>query len=236
MDPTKGPKTTIFPNALFFTLLLKFEDVFGRRSCPKRPQKHFFTPRPNPKVPIMRWNRSQRTKHPVVPSVVVQDGADCFLPAIQASTHAGNLRWRPEPAGQAPVSCVVVRVVYTWAIHSLLRGDLVFCGCPRGPTRVFSWPGCHENGALTLAVLCCCGEVASQTERELVTVAWTFRLVIPTQIRSTQTTRDRHDITLGGTSTFKARNCEPRTATICSHQLSNVCAPERQTWFIDHAQ
>ena len=43
-----GPKTVIFPNALFFTLPLGFTGVFGRRS--QTPNKVFFTRGPIPKV------------------------------------------------------------------------------------------------------------------------------------------------------------------------------------------
>ena len=35
--PQSGPKSTLFPNALFFTLSLGFVDDFKRRSYPKRP-------------------------------------------------------------------------------------------------------------------------------------------------------------------------------------------------------
>ena len=42
----------------------------------------------------------------------------------------------------------------------LISGTLVYFGCPLGPTSVFSWSVCHENKALTLAVMLCCGVVA----------------------------------------------------------------------------
>ena len=67
-----------------------------------------------------------------------------------------------------------------WAIHSLLRRTLVYCGCPVEPTSVFSWPGCDENRELILAVqCCCCGVVAPSTVRELVVVITVLGLSFP---------------------------------------------------------
>ena len=55
--PQKGPKTIIFPDALFFTLLLGFTDVVGRRSC-------IVTRGPIPKVLMMRWKKVLTSESP----------------------------------------------------------------------------------------------------------------------------------------------------------------------------
>ena len=58
-DPKNGPKTDIFPNALFLHSPLDLPTFSDLRSYPKHALKRFFwPPDPNPKVLIMRWKRS----------------------------------------------------------------------------------------------------------------------------------------------------------------------------------
>ena len=49
--PQNGPKTIIFPNALFLHFSWDFSDVIGRRSYPKTPKKTFVYQRSSSKVP-----------------------------------------------------------------------------------------------------------------------------------------------------------------------------------------
>ena len=58
MEPKKGPKTVIFPNALFSHFPWELPTFSAEGPIPNAQTGTFFTRGPNPKVLIMRWKGS----------------------------------------------------------------------------------------------------------------------------------------------------------------------------------
>ena len=56
--PKNGPKTAIFPNALFLHFTWDLPTIFAGGPIPNAQKDTFFARGPNPKVLIMRWKRS----------------------------------------------------------------------------------------------------------------------------------------------------------------------------------
>ena len=65
--PKKSEKRPFSPTHCFVLQFpVEFVDVFGRRSYPKRPKRHFSTRGPNPKALMMRWEKVPTSETPCI--------------------------------------------------------------------------------------------------------------------------------------------------------------------------